>query len=187
VQLEDVRSGHDLVAALRYYDSLAPVAVEEMLGVWQGTGIDTGHPLDGLLERFGWYGKRFESPDDVHPLVFNRGRRSRTGRRRTVTVNPALLPMAFMMAHPTLPRLPGTARIFPVVRTLLATRKPRARLRMTEYRGVVTATMCYDALPINDAFRRVDDVTVMGAMDMRGMAQPFLFVLQRPTDAGPTR
>jgi hypothetical protein len=26
---------------------------------------------------------------------------------------------------------------------------------MTEYRGVVSATMIYDALPINDVFRKV--------------------------------
>jgi hypothetical protein len=158
-------------ASLDYYDSLEPVTVEEMLGEWTGKGLDTGHPLDGMLERFGWYGKRFDSPDDVHPLVFNRGRRG------TVTINPALLPMGLLLARPALTRVPGAARMFAVVRTLLATRKPRARLRMTEYRGVVTATMCYDAVPINDAFRRIDGGTVMGAMDMRGMEQPFLFVL----------
>ena len=40
---------------------------------------------------------------------------------------------------------------------LVATSRPAARLRMTQYRGVVTATMCYDAHPIHDVFRRVDD------------------------------
>jgi len=50
---------------------------------------------------------------------------------------------------------------------------------MTEYRGVVSATMIYEALPINDLFRRVDRDTVIGAMDMRGHAAPFLFVLRR--------
>jgi hypothetical protein len=50
---------------------------------------------------------------------------------------------------------------------------------MTEYRGVVTATMIYDSLPINDMFRAVDINKRLGVMDLRGMAQPFFFVLHR--------
>jgi hypothetical protein len=61
----------------------------------------------------------------------------------------------------------------------MATGRPTARLRLTQYRGVVTATMCYDALPINDVFRKVDDDTLVGVMDLRGMTEPFLFVLRR--------
>ena len=49
---------------------------------------------------------------------------------------------------------------------------------MTEHRGVVTATMIYDALPILDAFRLVDDDTVLGVMDLR-RAPPFVFSLAR--------
>jgi hypothetical protein len=37
-----------------------------------------------------------------------------------------------------------------------------ARLRMVEYRRVLTATMVYNDLPICDDFRKVDDDTVMG-------------------------
>ena len=44
---------------------------------------------------------------------------------------------------------------------------------MTEYRGVVSATMIYDSLPIIDIFRKVDDDTVLGAMDLRFTPQPF--------------
>jgi hypothetical protein len=43
--------------------------------------------------------------------------------------------------------------------------------------------MCYDALPINDVFRKVDDDTLVGAMDMRGLDAPFMFVLRRERDA----
>ena len=50
---------------------------------------------------------------------------------------------------------------------------------MTEYRGIVTATLLYDALPVCDAFRRIDDDTLVGAMDARGLELPFLFVLHR--------
>ncbi|MGL5074428.1 MAG: DUF4334 domain-containing protein, partial [Waterburya sp.] len=34
-------------------------------------------------------------------------------------------------------------------------------------------------LPINDAFRKVDDNTLLGLMDFNGEPQPFFFVLRR--------
>ena len=39
--------------------------------------------------------------------------------------------------------------------------------------------MSYDALPIDDVFRKVDDDTLVGAMDARGLEAPFMFVLRR--------
>jgi hypothetical protein len=44
---------------------------------------------------------------------------------------------------------------------------------------VSTATLVYDALSILDVFRRVDGDTVLGWMDLKGMEQPFFFVLRR--------
>jgi Domain of unknown function (DUF4334) len=41
--------------------------------------------------------------------------------------------------------------------------------------------MIYDSLPINDIFRKVDDDTVLGAMDLRLTPQPFFFILRRET------
>ncbi|CAJ1586868.1 DUF4334 domain-containing protein [[Mycobacterium] wendilense] len=58
------------------------------------------------------------------------------------------------------------------------------RLRMVEYRGVLSATMIYDALPINDHFRLIDDDTVLGVMDMRGLDRPLMFVLRRDDGDG---
>ena len=52
-------------------------------------------------------------------------------------------------------------------------------LREVTHRGVVTAAMVYDSLPIIDVFRRVDDDVRLGAMDMRGLPFPYLFVLRR--------
>ena len=46
-------------------------------------------------------------------------------------------------------------------------------------RGVATAALLYDSLPIVDVFRRVDDAVVLGLMDMRGLDAPFAFVLRR--------
>jgi hypothetical protein len=59
-----------LERALELFDRLEPVAPEEVLGRWRGEGFPTGHPLDGLLEAWHWHGKRFDSPEEVHPLVF---------------------------------------------------------------------------------------------------------------------
>ncbi len=172
-RLRVLQRGTTIEAALALYDSLEPVGVEEMMGSWRGEGLPTGHPFDGLLETLGWHGKRFDAPDDAHPLVFDAG----AGRR--VSVNPAFVPAAVAARYPRLLHKPLAARLFSLIRPLVATRKPKARLRLTQYRGVVTATMCYDALPINDAFRKVDDDTLVGAMDLRGLDTPLLFVLRR--------
>jgi Domain of unknown function (DUF4334)/GXWXG protein len=159
--------------ALAFYDGLDPVGVEELTGSWRGEGLPTGHPFDGLLETLGWHGKRFDAPDAAHPLVFD------AGAGRLVSVNPAFVPVAVLVRHPRLLHAPLAARLFRLVRPLVTTSEPKARLRLTQYRGVLTATMCYDALPINDAFRKVDDDTLVGAMDLRGLDTPFLFVLRR--------
>jgi len=117
--------------ALAIYDALEPIDTDFMLGAWKGEGFATGHPLDGVLERCHWHGKRFDSAEHVHPLVF----RKASGKLTTV--------------------------------------KPM------NYRGKTSATMSYDNLPINDVFRKVDDNTVLGIMDLKGMKQPFFFVLRR--------
>ncbi|WP_434741811.1 DUF4334 domain-containing protein [Micromonospora sp. SH-82] len=172
-RLDDLRRRADLDAALAYYDTLPAVTVEEMPGWWRGTGLPTGHPLDGLLEQLGWWGKRFDGPEKVHPLVFT------TPGGRLTSIAPGLIPVGTLLRRPALTRLPAAATLFRLARPLLATPRPAARLRMTEYRGVVTATMCYDAHPIHDVFRRVDDDRLLGAMDVRGAEHPYLFVLTR--------
>lgn len=162
-----------LEQALAFYDSLPAVTVEQVLGRWRGEELATGCPLDGMLERMGWYGKYCDSAEDVHPLVF------RSPGGGLTTVNPALVPMGQVLRFAHLARRPEAARLFALLRPLMRTRRPRARLRMTEYRGVVTATMVYDALPVNDVFRAVDADTLVGSMDLRGMEHPLLFVLRR--------
>jgi hypothetical protein len=44
---------------------------------------------------------------------------------------------------------------------------------------VQTAAMVYDALPIIDVFRRVARETLLGLMDLRGLAEPYFFLLDR--------
>ncbi|MCB4802196.1 hypothetical protein QO001_001457 [Methylobacterium brachiatum] len=145
------------------FDALDPITTDFMLGTWKGEGFNTGHPSDGMLESSGWYGKSFESVDAANPLLFKQA---------------------------------GTGEIFPVdpVKSKAAATKgksivehrsdfeadgPKARLRMVKYRGVVTAGIIYNELPIIDQFRKVDASTLLGAMDAVGDPGTFFFVLRR--------
>lgn len=165
---------HTSEDALAFYDSLPAVPAEFMLGNWRGEGFETDHPMDGLLEAYHWHGKCFENPEDVHPLVIN------TLLGNKTRLNPKLMgPFLGLMIRYRLPKWPILGRLFQLTLPLLSTSRSKARLRMTEFRGVTTATMSYDQLPINDVFRQVDDNTVLGVMDLKTMEQPFFFVLRR--------
>ena len=158
---------------LAFYDSLPAVPVDRLAGSWRGSGVPTGHRLDGVLEALGWHGKRFAGPEEAHPLLFD------DGRGAVVPVNPAFAPLGLVLRAPGLVRHPLTARLFRLALPLLRTRRPRARLRAVRSRGVVTATMIYDALPVEDAFRAVGPDTLLGLMNLRGLPAPFFFVLRR--------
>ncbi len=160
--------------AMELFDSLEPVDVGFMIGNWKGEGFHTNHPLDGLLEAYHWYGKRFESPEDVHPLVFS------TLRGGLAIVNPALLgPSLGLMGRVPMLKSPMAGRIFQTLMPFLTTSRSRARLRMTTYRGKSSATMIYDHLPMNDVFRKIDQDAVFGVMDLKGMNSPLFFILRR--------
>ncbi len=157
--------------ALAMFDSLPPVSLEAMIGNWRGGGVPTGHALDGLLEAYGWHGKRFVSPDEVDPLLFT------AGRGKLVALDPRYLPVGLVCAlRPH--RWRWTAGMFSLASRLIRTRQPTARLRMIEYRGVTSAAMVYDRQPIIDHFREVEPNLLLGLMDLRGMP-PFVFTLRR--------
>ncbi|MDL9944085.1 DUF4334 domain-containing protein [Gordonia sp. ABSL11-1] len=42
---------------------------EAMLGAWKGGEFTTGHPVNGMLQKAGWFGKTFTSRNDVQPLM----------------------------------------------------------------------------------------------------------------------
>ena len=173
-----LEAGTTTAAALDLFDALPALDPSDLVGLgaagsWRGSGIPTRHPLDGVLERLGWYGKRFDTTDDVHPLVF-RGRED-----RLVCVDPRFLPLRLALRVSRVLRTAPAAGAFALLRPLLATRKPQARLRTITYRGVTSAAMVYDRQPIIDAFRRVDESTVLGVMDLRGMRAPYVFILRR--------
>lgn len=157
--------------ALAYFDSLDTVSADMMIGAWRGESIDTNHPMDGLLEASNWHGKLFEGPDDVYPLVHT----GISGNR--FFVNPALLPLGLVTHLPMRQKI--IPLLFPVLSPFIRTTKPKARLRMTEFRGKISATMQYDAWPVNDVFRKIDAQSVLGLMDRKGDANPFFFTLTK--------
>ena len=168
----------DTAAALALFDRLAAVDTSQLLGSWRGSSLASGHPFDGLLENCHWHGKRFESDEQVHPLVFRR----RNGD--LISLEPRLLTpgLNWLLSQPFLAKPLGNplvGRLFQLLMPLLATRHSRARLRITRHRGQESAAMIYDHAPIVDCFRRLDANTLLGVMDLKGMQQPFFFLLRR--------
>lgn len=144
----------------------------DLLGRWRGEEVPTGHPMDGLLRTYRWWGKEFRGPDDVDPLLF-------TGALGQVrALDPRRLPVG-VAARGWAPRSAALGRLSVLAHPALATSRPRARLRPVQVRGVLSAAMLYDHLPVLDAFRAEADGSVLGLMDRRGDAAPFLFRLHR--------
>lgn len=158
--------------ALALCDALPAVDLETIMGRWRGSGVSTGHEMDGLLEMFHWYGKDFIDRDHVHPLLFT----DEAGH--IFSLDPRRLPLNLALKVPAL-RTPLIRKLLLASRFLLQTHKAKARVRMLEYRGKVSATMIYDNLPIYDTFRLIDHDTLLGVMDFKGMQRPFIFKLQR--------
>jgi hypothetical protein len=127
-----------------YWASLSPATIEGMLGEWKGGEFDTGHRMNGQLEKSRWFGKTFNSPADVQPLVC----------------------------------LDEDGNRFSNVKM----GKGEASLWLEEFRGEVTATMVYDGQPVHDHFKTIDDSTVMGVMNGKGVVDNgryFYFYLER--------
>ena len=161
-------------AALARFDTLAGLPLEDLEGEWRGVTLPTGHPLDGLLERLGWYGKRCESKDKVHPLLF----RSPTGA--IVSLNPAPLPLRTALRWPGLARSLVARRAFSSLIPILKTGEPMARLCQIPFRSVASAAIVYNCKPITDHFRRIDAGRIIGLMEAPDMA-PYFFLLYRET------
>jgi hypothetical protein len=88
------RDGVSTEVALARFDGPPAIEPDELIGAWRGTGMPTGHPLDGLLERLDWWGKRVESEERVHPLIFGAG----------VALDPRWVPLGLAQRWPRLAR-----------------------------------------------------------------------------------
>jgi hypothetical protein len=132
--------------------------------------------MDGMLVASGWWGKQFVDAETVHPLLF-----PTSDGTALWSLDPRRMPPVNVLLNAPLPSLENRslAGLVNAARPLLQTKKPKARLRTSRYRGIDTATMVYDAQPINDIFRWISDDTVIGLMDLRGSEKPYFFSLRR--------
>jgi hypothetical protein len=165
----------DTERALALFDGLPAVRAEEITGArYRGAAVPTGHPLEAVLGAAGWYGKEFQDLETVHPLLVT------APDGKIFPLDPARLPLGLVDRLPA-DRVPpaATRRLIGAARPVLRARVPGARLRNLEYRGVVSAAMIYDAHPIIDVFRRLDEHTLLGAMDRRDDPRPAFFTLTR--------
>ncbi|MCI2256272.1 DUF4334 domain-containing protein [Domibacillus sp. PGB-M46] len=167
--------------AFQFFDQLESVDLPFMTGLWKGREFRTNHPMDGLLESLNWFGKEFIDSETVHPLVFQKN------NGVLYKVNPGFIPLS--LPFDKIPRS-LVKPLFSAVSPLIATEKDKAGMRMMEYRGVLSATMIYDQHGMYDMFRKVDDHTVLGVMDLKGGKEEsgYFFVLERVSKgkAGPS-
>lgn len=165
----------DRQRALERFRQLSSVEPHELQGLWRGRGIPTGHPLDGVLENLGWYGKRFRSDLRADALLF------RAGDRRLRAIDPKWLPLNLVLRFHALGRTGFARSLFSWSQGALRATGPVAALHTLSFEGVASAAMIYDRQPIIDYFRKLDDDTMMGLMVIENDDRLFAFELERVT------
>lgn len=155
------------------FQRLPPVEPREMIGLWTGRGIPSGHPLDGVLENLGWFGKRFSAQMRADALLFH------GGDKRLVAIDPARIPLRLALRFHKLGRTRAASNLFSYLLRRLRAKGPVASLKAVPFQGVTSAAMAYDTQPIVDHFRKVDDNRVMGAMVIDSDDRVYFFELER--------
>ena len=161
---------------LEVFRSLPSIEERELVGLWKGRGIPTGHPFDGVLENLGWFGKRFTADMRADPLLF------RLDERRLVAVDPKWIPLHLALRFNGLGRTHLARILFSCFLRQFRAKGPVASLKAIVFDGVESAAMIYDQQPIIDHFRRIDQRRVMGAMTVRGDEGIYFFELERVID-----
>ncbi|UYL07749.1 DUF4334 domain-containing protein [Bdellovibrio sp. SKB1291214] len=156
---------------LALFDSLPPADLDFLNGRWKGFEVKTEHPLDGLLENSGWYGKLFKDTNDVHPLLFYSH-----DKQSVFAIDPLLVPLCI---SEYVPRSKSLQQFVSLAKPVIQTKTPKARTRLIQYRGKLTASMIYDAKPIIDHFAKLDEKHLLGIMDLKGSQKPYAFILER--------
>ncbi|WP_235883002.1 GXWXG domain-containing protein [Rhizobium rhizophilum] len=164
-------------SAFEIFRQMAPVDPGELVGLWKGRGVPTGHPLDGVLENLGWFGKRFTQDLRADALLFQ------SGERRLTAIDPAPIPVNLALRFHHLGRTRAARNLFSYLQRGLRAHGPTARLKVLSYDGVQSAAMVYDRMPITDHFRQKDKDTLMGLMVIEKDARRYLFELERVKDA----
>ncbi|MDM9627684.1 GXWXG domain-containing protein [Rhizobium sp. S152] len=166
---------------IAWFHSLASVLPAEMVGVWRGEGIPSGHPLDGVLENLQWVGKRFQADLRADALLFQ----GRPGR--LVAIEPSYFPIRLALRFAPIGRTSVAKRWFSYLQKAVRARGTTAMLSLRMMDGSETAAMVYDKQPIVDYFRRVADDEVAGMMVVEGDERRYFFRLRRVDIPGQDR
>ena len=159
--------------ALHVFEELDTVSIDFMKGRWRGEEIATDHPLDGLLEVTGWYGKLFVDENNVHPLLFYT-----KDKKSLFSVDPKHIPLGRGLIS-----LKQAAQLAPMFLNMFKTKKASAHLEMMECIGKVTATMVYNQKPIKDFFKKIDENRLLGMMKSEAFPEPYFFMLVRDDES----
>ncbi|MFH9569787.1 DUF4334 domain-containing protein [Streptomyces sp. NPDC017230] len=158
---------HPLEARTRFQalrDTKGPVEAAELDDVWEQ--LNTVRPEEILGE---WKGGEF---DTGHPLNGELAKAGWYGK-------------TFTSVHDAKPLICRDPEGELYSNTELG--KGEASLWTVEFRGESTATMVYDGRPVLDHFKRVDDTTLMGIMNAKGVPAdgPFYYFFLERAGAAP--
>lgn len=178
------KDGLSQEAAFKLFDELPPVSAEEMIGSWIGKEIPTGHPMDGLLTLCPWRGKQFVDSETVHPLVFNH----RSGSTYYLNPDQIFKYINLILRSKILKKRINSEKTadphaFDWLLKRFKTPHSKARLRVISYRNAQTAAMVYDHVAIIDVFKRIDENTLLGVMDVKHLLKDksYFFLLEKDT------
>jgi len=171
--------------AFAFYDKLEPVENAIMIGKWKGKEAPSFHPMDGVLTVCPWHGKEFVDQETVHPLVFDK----KNGKSFYFNPDNIFKHFESIIKSKTLKKMinsdkPIDPHKYDCLYKWFKTKDSKARLRQVEYRGKVSAAMVYDRVAIIDIFRKLDDDSVFGVMDVKGDINNlgYFFVLERESN-----
>ncbi|MBB3447055.1 MULTISPECIES: GXWXG domain-containing protein [unclassified Rhizobium] len=156
-----------------WFGTLPPVLPAEMVGIWRGEGVASGHPLDGALENLQWFGKRFHPDLRADALLFQ----WRPGR--LVPIEPSLFPIKLALRVAGFGRTFIARNWFSYLQKAFRARATTAKLTLRMVDGSETAAMVYDKQPIVDHFRRIGDDELAGMMVVEGDERRYFFRLTR--------
>ncbi|WP_208246721.1 GXWXG domain-containing protein (plasmid) [Rhizobium sp. T1470] len=166
-------------ARTKWFRSLEPVPLDDMIGLWRGVGIPSGHPLDGVLENLDWFGKRIRPDLRADALLF------RWSGGRLVAIEPPFFPIRQAIRFASLGRTSIARNWFSYLHRAFRARGTTASLELRTLDGVETAAMVYDRQPIVDYLRLIADEEVGGMMCVEGEARRYFFRLRRVEPSAP--
>ncbi|KPH04269.1 GXWXG domain-containing protein [Rhizobium acidisoli] len=168
----------DQASAAAWFRTLPPVLPTEMVGIWRGEGISSGHPLDGVLENLNWFGKRFHADFRADALLFQ------WQPGRLVPIEPSVFPIRLVLRFASFGRTFIARNWFSYLERAFRAKGPTATVKLRSVDFNETAAMVYDRQPIVDYFRRIDDNEVAGMMVVKGDDRCYFFRLHRVDNAG---